>query len=86
VERVRTQRKAIDRLLDLLDERVGGQSPLRFACLHANAPQEAEDLMERVRQRYPQERLVELVLAEVSPVIGTHTGPGTVGIAYMAGM
>jgi DegV family protein with EDD domain len=86
VERIRTLRKAVDRLLDLLDERVGERSPLRLACLHANAPQEAEELMERVRQRYPQERLAELVLAEVSPVIGTHTGPGTVGIAYMAGM
>ncbi|KPL82616.1 hypothetical protein SE15_10955 [Thermanaerothrix daxensis] len=86
VERIRTMRKALERLLELLDERVGQRSPLRLACLHANAPEEAEALMERVRQRYPQERLVELVMAEVSPVIGTHTGPGTVGIAYMAGM
>ncbi len=86
VERIRTMRKALERLLDLLDERVGQRSPLRLACMHANAPEEAEALMERVRQRYPQERLVELVVAEVSPVIGTHTGPGTVGIAYMAGM
>lgn len=86
VERIRTMRKALERLLELLDERVGQRSPLRLACLHANAPEEAEALMERVRQRYPQERLVELVMAEVSPVIGTHTGPGTVGIAYMTGM
>lgn len=86
VERIRTMRKALERLLELLDERVGQRSPLRLACLHANAPEEAEALMERVRQRYPQKRLVELVMAEVSPVIGTHTGPGTVGIAYMAGM
>jgi fatty acid-binding protein DegV len=29
---------------------------------------------------------IEKVFASVSPVIGAHTGPGTVGLAYMAGM
>ena len=28
----------------------------------------------------------ELIFSTVSPVVGTHAGPGTVGLAYMAGM
>ena len=28
----------------------------------------------------------QAILGEVSPVIGTHTGPGTVGLAWMAGI
>jgi fatty acid-binding protein DegV len=28
----------------------------------------------------------ESLLSIVSPVVGTHAGPGTVGLAYMAGM
>lgn len=86
VERVRTMRKALERLEELLDERIGTRSPLRLACLHANAPEEAALLMERLKDKYPPARLAEIVMAEVSPVIGTHTGPGTVGVAFMAGM
>lgn len=86
VERVRTMRKALERLEELLDERLGTRSPLRLACLHANAPEEAALLMERLKNKYPAERLAEIVMAEVSPVIGTHTGPGTVGVAFMAGI
>jgi fatty acid-binding protein DegV len=29
---------------------------------------------------------VESLLTEVSPTVGTHAGPGTVGLAFMAGM
>jgi fatty acid-binding protein DegV len=29
---------------------------------------------------------IESIFSEVSPVIGTHAGPGTVGLAFMAGM
>ncbi len=86
IERVRTLSKATDRLLDIFMERVNGQNPVRVGCLHAKAPQEAALLMEKIRQRVPKEHLSEAVLAEVSPTIGTHTGPGTVGIAYMIGL
>lgn len=30
--------------------------------------------------------MVESVFTEASPVIANHAGPGTVGLAYMAGM
>jgi fatty acid-binding protein DegV len=29
---------------------------------------------------------METIFTSVSPVIGTHAGPGTVGLAFMAGM
>jgi fatty acid-binding protein DegV len=28
----------------------------------------------------------EVIVSTVSPVVGTHVGPGTVGLAFMAGM
>ncbi len=83
VERIRTKRKALNRLLELVGENVQGKSPVRLATLHANAPQEARDLLERASEML---NPVESIFSEVSPVIGTHTGPGTVGLAYMAGM
>ncbi len=85
VERVRSMGKAIDRLLDLMAEKAGDQ-PVRLAALHADAQPEAEQLMEKARQRLNPNQVREAMLTEVSPAIGAHTGPGTVGIAYMLGM
>lgn len=86
VERVRTMSKAIDRLLDLFEERIGSRRPVSIASLHANAPEEARLLLERARQRFNASEVSEVVESEVSPVLGTHTGPGTVGLAFMAGV
>ena len=83
LERVRTRKKSLLRLLELTDERVGSKQPLRLSVLHANALEEAHELMEKVNERF---KPTESVFSEVSPVVGTHAGPGTIAIAYMAGM
>jgi len=83
VDKVRTKSKAIDRMIDLIEEDVAGRTPVRLATLHANVEAEANSALEAAASRlHP----IEKVLASVSPVIGTHSGPGTVGLAYMAGM
>ncbi len=82
-DRVRTKSKALDRLLELVARQVSGKSNIRLATLHANAEQEACDLLERASREL---NAVESILSSVSPVIGAHTGPGTVGLAFMAGM
>ncbi len=83
IDRVRTKTKALDRLLELVEADVQGRQNLRLATLHANAEQEARELLTRASDRL---HAVESVLSTVSPVVGTHAGPGTVGLAYMAGM
>lgn len=83
VEKVRTRKKSVSRLLELVDERVADKQPLHLAILHANAPQEACQILEQVSKRF---RASEHLFSVVSPVVGTHAGPGTVGIAYMAGL
>ncbi len=86
MERVRTLSKASDRLVDIFLERANGHKTIRLGFLHAKAKEEATALMEKVHARIPSNMISESILAEVSPVIGTHTGPGTIGIAYMLGM
>jgi DegV family protein with EDD domain len=83
IDRVRTKSKALDRVLELVIEQTQGRTPVRLATLHANASQEARELLEKASQQL---QPVETIFSEVSPVIGTHAGPGTVGLAYMAGM
>ncbi len=85
IERVRTMGKAIDRLLDLFVERIGDKRPLQIAGLHAAAPEEARTLLDRALQRFNMSEVTETVMSEISPVLGTHAGPGTVGLAFMTG-
>lgn len=83
VERIRTKTKAVERLIEIVAEKTAGQSPVRIASLHANAEAEARTMLETLRTRV---NAIETIHSTVSPVIGTHIGPGTVGVAYMAGM
>lgn len=83
IDRIRTKSKAHDRLLELVKEQVKGKSPVRLATLHANAPEDAKALLEMAEREL---RPVESILSGVSPVVANHAGPGTVGLAFMAGM
>ncbi len=83
IERIRTRSKALDRLISLVVDQTRGKSPVRLATLHANAEAEAEQLLQQAVDRI---QPVESILTSVSPVVGAHAGPGTVGLAYIAGM
>jgi len=80
VEKIRTKKKAHARLIELILERVKGKENIRLATLHANAANDARALLERISDQVD---AVEVVHSEVSPVIGSHVGPGTIGIAYI---
>ena len=83
VERIRTKSKALERVLELVMEQTQGKTPVRLSTLHAAAETEAKALLDKASQKLD---AVESILSTVSPVVGTHAGPGTVGLAYMAGM
>jgi DegV family protein with EDD domain len=86
VERVRSINKAIDRLVELAVRRIDSRSPIRLSAIHANDPENAANLLEKVKSKFNITEVSETMITEVSPVLGTHTGPGTVGIGFMAGM
>ncbi|MCU0487644.1 MAG: DegV family protein [Anaerolineales bacterium] len=83
IEKVRTRSKSLNRVIEIIGERIGGRTPVRLATLHANAPEEAKMVLEEAKKQF---NAVESIASEVSPVVGTHAGPGTVGLAFMAGM
>jgi len=83
VERVRTKGKALDRLVELVSEHTKGKNPIRLASLSANAEADAKSVLTAASLSL---QVSENIATELSPVLGTHTGPGTVGIAYMAGL
>jgi DegV family protein with EDD domain len=80
LERVRTKKKAVDFMIDHIANKVAGKQNLRLATLHADAEVEAKELLTLAAQRL---NAVDKILAEVSPAVGSHTGPGTVGLAWL---
>ena len=77
LERVRTKRKALERLVELAEEKAGG-NPVHVGVLHANAPEEVAEFRSRLAERLKCDHVYTF---ELSPVIGTHVGPGTIGLA-----
>ena len=77
VERVRTRAKAIERIFQLALQHP--RSKTLFVARGGDIEQ-AEALIERLRPALPH---TEIMIAEFGPAVGVHTGPGTLGIAYL---
>jgi DegV family protein with EDD domain len=75
VERVRTSRRAFERMVDLLrtclEDGADG-----WMVQHIQAPAEAAALADRGRELFGHD---PVVISEIGPVIGTHVGPGLLG-------
>jgi DegV family protein with EDD domain len=83
-EKVRTSKKAYNRLIELLESELAEKDAINMiGVVGAAADEAAEHLLSEIKSRFNPD---EVMLANLSPVIGTHTGPGTVGVAYVAGV
>lgn len=78
VARVRTRTRALNQIIE---EAVMSASnrPVRIAVVHAAATDEAEAIAAQLRARTT---CRELILSDLSPVLGAHAGPGTLGIGW----
>ncbi len=77
--KVRSRAKGMDYMLKLMEKQVEGNIPIRGGVIHSRAFDEALALEREVRARF---NCVELDLVELGPAFGTHTGPGTLGLAF----
>ena len=77
LEKVRTKKKAVSRLIDLAVEKAGGKKAY-VGIMQANAMEGANAIRSELEKRM---NLAEIEIFEISPVVGTHAGPGTLGIA-----
>ena len=75
VERVRTSRRAFERMVEYMRSRAADGAD-GWVVQHVRAPEVAERLIERGREIYGSE---PAFVSEVGPVIGAHVGPGLVG-------
>jgi DegV family protein with EDD domain len=80
LKRVRGNRQALAEFAALLERGSTDSPTLRLARAHAAAPERAAALEQTVRELRPQAEL-ELVTS-LGAVVGTHTGPGTLGLFW----
>jgi len=81
-EKIRTLNKALDRLVTLMVEIAGENQKISIGIVHADAKDQGLAVLNKTIAALGKDRVVESVITSVSPVVGTHTGPGTVGICY----
>jgi DegV family protein with EDD domain len=77
LERVRTTSRALARLEEIAVTEAG-ERPVDLALQHLAAPERAQELAERLRERVPGVR--RMVVDEVGAVVGAHVGPGMLGV------
>jgi DegV family protein with EDD domain len=82
VERVRSMNKAINHLINLVEQKIAGHSKVHIGVVHANAPDVAQKLMVRIQDHFQFDDNSLSLIGELSPVIGTHTGPGTIALSF----
>ncbi len=78
LEKVRTKGKAVERMLELMELQVGREARVWSAVAHTDSPAEAAELEKVMRSRF---NCQQVWVVDAGPTIGTHAGPGVVGMA-----
>lgn len=77
-DKVRTKKKALARIVELLQESVpNNDHPAQLGIMHAAAHTEFPALEKQALK--PFSNIHRTMISEVGPVLGTHTGPGLLG-------
>jgi DegV family protein with EDD domain len=82
VTNVRTNPGAMKRILKIMGQKVTKGQRLHAAVMHADALDRAIDLRDQISSRFD---CAELFITEFTPVMGVHTGPGVIGVAFYSG-
>ncbi|MEH7887030.1 DegV family protein [Bacillus sp. JJ1609] len=78
-EKVRTRKKALNRVVELLAEDAASGESYRAVVIHANREVEAIEWRIELETRFPN---VEFMISYFGPVIGTHLGEGSMGMGW----
>jgi DegV family protein with EDD domain len=75
----RTRAKAYTKLVELMCQQVGAQARIKIAYTHVAAEAQVAQLRELIEQQF---NCVETITSWLSPALGVHSGPGTVGVHF----
>ncbi len=75
----RTMKSAIDRMLKLMEAAIVKGQSLHVSVMHADAFEQAVSFKNRINSHFDCQ---EIFVTEFTPVMGVHTGPGLIGVAF----
>jgi len=78
-EKIRTRKKALNRIMSMLEKDVQEKEVKRVVFIHANNLAKAEEMQKDFLEKYPE---METIMSHFGPVIGTHLGEGSLGVAW----
>ncbi len=79
-EKIRTRKKAMNRMVYLLQEDVRSGDQFKATIIHANREEDATDWKKELEQQFPS---VEFDISYFGPVIGVHLGEGSMGLGWV---
>lgn len=79
-EKIRTKKKALNRVEELLAQDAAKYDRLYSMVIHANREREAREWMAKLQEKFPN---VAFSLSYFGPVICTHLGEGSLGLGWV---
>jgi len=80
---VRTRKRALAQLVEMTVDRVNGRSPVYLSIIHADAADDAQNLLDRIGEELT---LEESMITEFSPNAALQVGPSAIGVQFVAGI
>lgn len=77
-DKVRTKGKAVKRILEEFKKEASKAETEILSVVHVDSPEEAESIYKQVKEFYTG----PVIITEAGPVVGSHVGPGAVGLAW----
>lgn len=78
-EKIRTTNRARKRLMEIINEEIKGKEALVFLA-HTNNKDETEVIKKELLENHNN---IEVLVVPLTPVVGAHAGPGTLGVGYV---
>ncbi len=85
-EKIRTKKKAIKRLVDIMEEKVEGGLDYSGKCYISQSAcyEDARQVADLIEERFPKLN-GKVIINNIGTVIGSHTGPGTIALFFWGG-
>lgn len=78
-EKIRTRKKAIKRMVDMLEQATENENVRKVVFIHGNNEVSAEELRAEYVKKYPE---IETIISCFGPVIATHLGENSIGLSW----
>jgi DegV family protein with EDD domain len=83
LERIRTQKRSLERIIELCTEAVGSHKIERMGMIHVSATQDARQLESQLHVNLDCPE--DVLYGELTPGLSVHSGSGLIGTAFVIG-